>query len=236
MIVLHQFPTAFGVPNASPFCMKLECFLRMSGLAYRSETLHDPSSAPKGKGPFVELDGERLGDSALIVQALTARFGIGLDRGLSPAQRAVAHAMGVMLEERTYFVMLHERWVGEAQWPLTRDAFLADLPPPVQDQIRARQAERIRAQGLGSHTSLEMRALAAADIAALAAWLDDRPFFMGLEPTAIDATVHAFVCNLLAPIPPAAPLGAITRRHANLVAYNERMLARYFPEQPRPAG
>ena len=32
MIVLHQFGAAFGVPNPSPFCIKLECFLKMSGL------------------------------------------------------------------------------------------------------------------------------------------------------------------------------------------------------------
>lgn len=234
MIVLHQFKSAFGVPNSSPFCMKLECFLRMSGLAYRSETLHDPSAAPKGKGPFIELDGVALGDSTLIIQALEARFGIDLERGLSPAERAVAHAMGVMLEERTYFVMLHERWVEEDGWPLARDTFLADLPPPVQDQIRARQAERVDAQGLGGHSRAERRAFVTADVAALADWLGNKPFFMGPEPTKIDATVHAFVCNLLAP-QSAAALAAIARRHANLVAYDARMLARYFPEH-RPAA
>ena len=32
MIKLFQFPPAFGLPNASPFCMKLETWLRMAGL------------------------------------------------------------------------------------------------------------------------------------------------------------------------------------------------------------
>ena len=34
MIKLYQFPPAFGLPNASPFCMKLETYLRMAGLPF----------------------------------------------------------------------------------------------------------------------------------------------------------------------------------------------------------
>ena len=129
MIVLHQFEPAFGIPNPSPFCMKLECFLRMSGLPYRSAPLHDLATAPKGKGPFVEIDGEKIGDSALIIRMLETPHGIDLDRGLTPAERALGHAMSVMLEERTYFVMLFDRWVDERNWPLVRDAYLGALPP-----------------------------------------------------------------------------------------------------------
>ena len=34
MIKLYQFAPAFGLPNASPFCMKMETYLRMAGLPY----------------------------------------------------------------------------------------------------------------------------------------------------------------------------------------------------------
>ncbi|MFO1050210.1 MAG: Tom37 metaxin N-terminal-like domain-containing protein [Geminicoccaceae bacterium] len=143
MIVLHQFDSVFGLPNASPFCMKLETFLKMSGLSYRVEPVRDPGATPKGKAPFVELDGEPIGDSGLIVRRLEERYGIDLDRGLTPGERAAAHAFCVMLEERTYFALLHERWIDEGNWPIVRDAYLRDLPPPVQDQVR----ERTRGDG-----------------------------------------------------------------------------------------
>ena len=234
MIVLHQFGSAFGVPNPSPFCMKLECFLRMSGLHYRSVPLHDLAAAPKRKGPFIEVDGEKIGDSALIVRMLETRHGIDLDRGLTPAERALGHAMSVMLEERTYFVMLHERWLDDRNWPLVRDAFLAGLPPPVQEKIRAGKRARIAEQGLGAHSPEEMHALAIADIDAVAGWLGEQPFLMGAGPTKGDATVHAFVCNLLAE-PFATPLKDATKRHANLVAYNQRMLKRFFAPQAAAA-
>jgi glutathione S-transferase len=83
------------------------------------------------------------------------------------------------------------------------------------------------AQGLGVHTPEEIRALAIADIDAVAGWLGDQQFLMGAGPTRADAVVHGFVCNLLAE-PFSTPLKDATRRHANLVAYNDRMLRRFF--------
>jgi len=34
MIKLYQFHPAWGLPNPSPFCMKVETYLRMAGLPY----------------------------------------------------------------------------------------------------------------------------------------------------------------------------------------------------------
>ncbi len=34
MLRVYQFAPAFGLPNASPFCMKLETWLRMAGLPF----------------------------------------------------------------------------------------------------------------------------------------------------------------------------------------------------------
>ena len=161
MLTLHQFESAFGVPNASPFCLKLECFLRMARVPYRAEPLRDLAEAPKRKGPFVtEEDGKRIGNSALIIAHLKRTRGIDLDAWLSPAERAAALALRVMLEEHLYFAILHNRWVEDAHWPLVRDAYLADLPAPVQDGIRAHVRGRVEAQGLGVHTPEEIYALA----------------------------------------------------------------------------
>ncbi len=35
MITLFQFPAAFNVPNASPYCLKLETWLRLAGWSIR---------------------------------------------------------------------------------------------------------------------------------------------------------------------------------------------------------
>jgi len=36
VIRLIQLPPAFGLPNASPFCLKLETWLRMADLPYQN--------------------------------------------------------------------------------------------------------------------------------------------------------------------------------------------------------
>ena len=232
MIVLHQFESCFGVPNASGFCLKLECFLRMAGLPYRTQPLHDLGTAPKGKGPFItdDEDGSRIGDSALIIQHLKRKHGIDLDRWLTPAERAAAQAFRVMLEEHLYFAILHNRWSEDRHWPLVRDAFLSDLPPPVQAGIREKMRERLRAQGLGLHAPDELYALVVPDITAMADWLDAKPFFMGEQPSEVDCIIFAYTANLLMPQVFDGPMQAEARRHANLAAYNRRMLERYFPE------
>jgi glutathione S-transferase len=170
MITPHQFGPELGLPSPSPFCMKLERFLGMAGLPYRSAPA-DLATEPNGKAPWIEDDGARVGDSALAIRYLERKHGLALERGLSPVERAAAHGFGVMLEERNYFAMVHDRWLDDASWPIVRDAFLGGLPPPMQDQIRRKQREKMVAQGLGAHTPEEMHELALADMDALAGWL-----------------------------------------------------------------
>jgi glutathione S-transferase len=229
MLTLHQFPAGFGVPNGSPFCMKLECFLRLTGIPYRTALLRDPAEAPKGKGPFIEDEGQKLGDSALIIAHLIRTRGIDSDAGLTPVERAAARAIGIMLEEHLYFALLYSRWIEEAGWPVVRDTYLAPLPPAAQDAVRERVRTRLRAQGMGLHTPEEIYALGTADIEALAAWLGHKPYLMGETPTTVDCIALGFTANLLAAAF-ATPLTAAARRQPNLVDYNERMLRRFFPE------
>ena len=75
MITLHQFPPALGLPNASPFCLKLELYLRMAGLPYRNRYTLELHKAPKGKLPWIDDDGVTLADSGLIIEYLKGRYG-----------------------------------------------------------------------------------------------------------------------------------------------------------------
>ena len=67
---MHQFPAALGLPNASPFCMKLETYLRMTGLPFEVRPVTDPRRAPKGKLPYIDDGGTVLADSNLILDYL----------------------------------------------------------------------------------------------------------------------------------------------------------------------
>ncbi len=85
MIKVHQFEPAFGLPNASPFCMKLETYLRMTGIAYELSPpdMRDLGKAPKGKLPFIEDNGKIIADSTFIIDHLKTTHGDTLDSWLS---------------------------------------------------------------------------------------------------------------------------------------------------------
>ena len=53
-IKLFQFPRMFAIPNLSPFCCKLETWLRIAGIPYETVDTPDPRKGPKGKLPFIE--------------------------------------------------------------------------------------------------------------------------------------------------------------------------------------
>ncbi len=38
MITLYKFGSFFGLPNASPFCIKGEVLLKIAGLEYKTDT------------------------------------------------------------------------------------------------------------------------------------------------------------------------------------------------------
>jgi len=99
MIKLYQFSPAFGLPNASPFCMKLETWLRMAGLSYECPRGADLRKSPKGKMPYIEDGGKTVADSSLIIDYLTKKYSVTLDAHLTPRERGEALALQRLFEE-----------------------------------------------------------------------------------------------------------------------------------------
>lgn len=234
MIRLHQFSPAWGLPSPSAFCMKVETYLRMTALPYET-VAGDLRKAPKGKLPYIEDGGQVVADSGLILDYLKATYGDPLDAELSPSERAAGLAFKRLLEEHTYWAAIYSRWMEPRGWELTRPAFFGSLPFIARDAV-ARLARRslrqqLRGQGMGRHGRDEIYALGCDDIGAVASFLGQKPFFLGDDPTSVDATVYAFMANLLW-----GPHDSPLKRHAaalpQLEAYCERMKRRYFPEYP----
>lgn len=233
MIQLYQYAPAFGLPNASPFCMKLETYLRMAQIPYESPrfSLKDMQRAPKGKLPYIR-DGQRsVADSSLIIDHLKATHGDPLDSWMSPVERATALAWQRLMEEHLYWSLLHSRWIEDDGWTVTRPAFFGALPTMLQwiipPMARRAMVRELHGHGMGRHSVQEIRDLGCKDISALSAFLGDKPFFMGEQPTSLDAVAYAFVANILW-----APLQSTLSKHAqtlpNLEAYCVRMRDRYY--------
>lgn len=232
MITLYQFPSRSGLPNPSPFCMKLETYLRMAGLAYEPRAVLRPGS-PTGKCPYIVIDGETLADSTLIINELERRFGHPVDGKLTLAQRGESLAFQRLLDEHLYWVAVYGRWV--AQPTNLRRAFLEDLGIPqalsgFAAWVGRRRYEKVlHAQGIGRHSPEVIWQLGVSDLQAIAHWLGNRPFAFGETPTVLDATLYSYVGNIITS-PWDNPLKNAALKHRSLVDHFTRMLARYFPE------
>lgn len=231
MITLYQFPAAFGLPNPSPFCFKVENYLRMTGEPYEVKS-GSPQKAPKGKLPFIKDGGVVISDSEHILLHLKKTRGDKLDKGLTPQQRALGHVIRRALEEALYFCMVYARWVDDAGFAAIKQHFFKDMPAIARALVpgiaRRMVKKQVRAQGTGRHAPEDIYATANEDIAALAELLGDKQFFLGDSPSSVDATAYAFLGLLLwTPLP--AALEDCVKKHANLVAYCERMKAQYYP-------
>ena len=233
MIQLYQFDPAFGLPNASPFCMKLETWLRMAGLPFEAPlgTLRNLQRAPKGKLPYIVDQGVAIADSSFIIEHLKRQHGDTLDGWMDARQKATALALQRLLEEHLYWAVVYTRWVQQSGWALTREAFFGQLPVPlkwvVPSVARRGLIRELRGHGMGRHSEQEIIALGQADITALADFLGDKRYFMGSEPCSLDACAYAFVANLLW-VPVESELKRHAQRFPQLLAYCERMRARYY--------
>lgn len=232
VIKLHQFPPAYGLPNASPFCMKLETYLRMAGLSYQSVYGFSLPKAPKGKMPYIEDQGRLIADSGLIIDYLKQTYSDTLDGHLSAQQRAVSLGFSRLLEEHLYWAAgIQPRWVEAEGWAVTRRVFFKDLAGPLRFIIphvaRHTIIKEMRGHGMARHSRDEIYALACADIQALSDYLARQPFFFGDRPSSLDATAYAFFANILW-----TPIDSPAKQYAlalpNLPAYCQRMKETYY--------
>jgi glutathione S-transferase len=232
MIKLYQFEPAFGLPNASPFCMKLETYLRMAGLPFEipTATLAQLRRAPLGKMPYIEDQGRLLADSSFIIDDLKLRYGDTLDAWMTPAERATALAFQRLLEENLYWAVVYTRWVEPGGWKLTREAFFGKLPAPlkwiVPPLARRGLIQELRGHGMGRHSREEILAIGRRDITALADFLADKPFFIDARPCSLDACAYAFLANLIW-VPLESELKLHAQKYPQLQAYCERMRCRF---------
>ena len=231
MIRLYQFAPAYGLPNLSPFCMKVETYLRMAGLPYECPRGADVFKSPKGKLPYIDDNGRIVADSSFIIDYLKSTYGDPLDVRLSARERALALVIQRTFEESLYWPVLYTRWIEDAGFARVSEAAFARLKFPLR-QIVPRLARRglrrqLHGQGMGRHSREDIYAIGCRDVTALAQLLGEQEYFLGSEPSSIDATAYAFMANLLwAPFD--TPIRAHAAQCANLEAYCRRMKARYY--------
>jgi len=233
-IRLFAFGTGWGVPfnTAAPFPLKLECWLRMADIPYEFVIANDPNKGPKGKSPWIEHGGVLMGDTSLIINHLAQCFDIDLDAHLDAQQQALAVSIQRMLEEHFHQCFEHQLFFGEGSEERLRE-FAETMPIPlrwlVPTVLKRTFTTQLHARGMGRHSEDVIIDQGKSDLDALSELLGEQAYFLGDQPSSIDACVFGFlgVTLYVAGDNPLYQYGASIN---NLMRYCERMRLRYFPE------
>jgi glutathione S-transferase len=235
-IILYGGGPAFGLPEVSPFVTKTEVQLKMAGAPYE-KAFGRPEQSPKGQLPWIADDGVNIADSTFIRLHLERRYGVDLDTGLSPAERAQAWALERMIENHLNWCAAYERFFipenfdkGPSRWfDSAPEAMREELKRKLLDQV----AINLKAVGVMRHSRDEIVDLGERSLAALSALLGDKPYLFGVRPCGVDATAFGALAVILTPFFD-GPFARRARRLQSLARYVDRMMAAYYPDHPWP--
>ncbi|QCI68072.1 glutathione S-transferase family protein [Phreatobacter stygius] len=234
MITLFGGGAQFGLPEVSPYVTKTEVQLKMAGLAYAKDFAM-PEASPKGQLPFIADNGALIADSTFIRAHIEKTYGHDFDAGLTPVERAQAWAIERMLENHLGWTACPERYLNPANFAKGPARWFDQAPEPIRAKLRedlkAAVTANLNAVGILRHSPAEIVALGERSLAALSLLLGERDHLMADHPVGVDATAFAMLAQILTPFFD-TPLRRRAEAHANLVAYVDRMMARYYPEHP----
>ena len=238
MITLYGWGPMFDCPSPSPFVMKADIQLQMLGVEF-DRAIADLESVPKHKAPYVIDDGELIEDSNFIRHHFETKLGRGLYDGMSGKDIAPSWALERMAEGQLAKIMAYERWMKDGNFEKGPAHFFEDVPTAarrgVMKEVRQGIAATHAGEGTGRFSEAERMQLAKWDVDAIALQLGDQAFLLGETPTCPDATVAAVLISCATEFFD-TPLSGLVRQHTNLVAYIERMKARYFTHAAWPAA
>lgn len=233
MIKLYKFGQIGDVCDASPFCVKVEAYLRLAGLPY--ETLSGAQylrKAPKGKLPYIEDNGRIVPDSSFILKYLKETYGDNIDSHLSDIDKAIAHAFIKMIDENLYWVLVHARWRLEHNATTLNKLFFRDIPFPLNKIIAFKAHDDVKKalykQGIGRHSKDEIAEIGNLDLKALSDFLGNKTYFFGDKPTSLDITAYGILSQMILVSVFSAPIFDKAKSYKNLVEFTNRFHENYF--------
>ena len=236
MLTVYGFGPAFGLPDSSPYVLKLETWLRMAQVPYRSER-GDVRKAPKNKLPYV-ADGNRvIADSSQIIEYLEKKHNDPLnDKRFDPWDRALAQALKSLFEADLYYIVAYLRWWNDDDFeimknPLMGMAASSGIPkfavPGVVTLVRRRVRGQLDGQGIARHAREDVYAMGRTLVESASELLASKKFFLDDQPSKLDATAYGMLAALMAE-PFDNPVKACAKGRQNLVDYCERIRTTYW--------
>ncbi|CAJ0598111.1 unnamed protein product [Cylicocyclus nassatus] len=227
-VYLYQFPRLPTIPNISPFCLKVETFLKANNINYEVCPVLARRSQ-YGYVPFVELNGEHIADSQVIIHQLSKHFDVKRHPVL-PQDEAIARAVDRMVDTHTFFVLRHFVVVENAVEfcslilrNMNFPASLISIAASVLSFCMKRKVINRIAAGVGLMSTDDYKEILKKDYDALKTLLGEQKFLFGDSISTVDCTVFGHLATIFY-IPTASyAKDLLKEEYPSLVAYLERV-------------
>lgn len=205
MLRLYQFPGGDGLSSLSPPCVKVEMALRQLGEEHEvvlfKSTMEARRASPSGRVPVLEVDGEKMVDSVLILDELERR---NPEAGLfprDPRERVIDRLWEHFANDHMYWLGFTRRWVIPETRELFFTAVFGRMPFPARLYVRGLAMPSIASRAQGQGTGLKSAERVDADIVRafemVETGLGDGPFLQGRnEPGRGDLAVASIAAQL----------------------------------------
>jgi len=237
MVYLCQFPCSPEMRSISPFALKLETWLRLTGIKYTNVYTTTFSKSTKTI-PYIELNGEEIADSSLIIDQFKEMFEVNPDKNLSPEEHALSHTIQRMAECNTIKYAFYWRYgkmmpffydSAISKWEQSRKlSFGFKIVHPLVSRVRAYFS------GVSRLSSSDQLAQCKKDFAALSSFLGNKEYFLGTEePTTVDCVVFGIIVQFfLMPSASSCPAleNSINHSYKNLRAFVRRVQKKLWPD------
>ncbi len=232
MIKLYCFGENFGLHEPSPFTLKIDLILRMAGIPFEPiSDVNNLRTAPKGKLPYAEDNGQIIADSFFIVEHLKRYHGLALDNWLTDQQKAVAQLVTKSLDENFYWCIVYSRWVPDETWVKVKEAFFGNMPFPIKYIVPKIARKSVKTNllhhGIGKHSEEEIMQIARHSLSSLSELLGDQDYMFGGKMSSLDASAYAFLAQVIL-VDLDNDLTAMAREYKNLVNYCQRIYQSYY--------
>ncbi|MFN3231699.1 MAG: glutathione S-transferase C-terminal domain-containing protein [Alphaproteobacteria bacterium] len=236
MLTFYRSGRYGDLGDISPFVYKLETYMRMARIPHETRIMTLSQMLADGVRnmiPFVDEDGERMGDSSLIIEHFQRMHNDPLgDLSLPEAEKHKALLIKKLCETELTNIMVYSRWLGSADYrPVAefanRDREGDELAFAVDKALEGVTA-LMHTFRIGRYDEETVERLLREDLDCLAFYLGGQPYFLGEKPHAVDASAFGLLASFMH-FPVANRLIKVAREHDTLVAYCDRIKAEFFP-------
>lgn len=233
MITLIQFPKPPTRPSFSPFCLKLETYLKVAKIPYENKLTVSTAKSKKKKLPMILDHGELIEDSTFIIEHLKQKQNVDLDQHLSAEQKAISKSFQWLCEKSIVDIVMFFRWCDPVNWLKFREVVFKGAPWLIKATVANGMSNSIRKtlykHGIGRFSDAEKLKILNDNLEAITNYLGNKKYFFGDQISTIDTILFATLIQI-EPRDVVAQFQGVLEKHPVLVKYIQNIKKEYWPE------